>query len=83
MMTYFLLGNLEDKNSKSPITVEETINLFFKVFNVLDYLYPLVFTHQYLNLENIFFQYQYFWSIKLTYFNLTNDKPHLKTQSGV
>lgn len=82
-MTYFLLGNLEDKNSKSPITVEETINLFFNVFNVLDYLYPLVVTHQYLNLKNIFVEYQYFWSIKPTYFNVTNNKPHLKTQSGI
>lgn len=40
VMPYFPLGNLEDLHSKSPIAMEETMDILFQAFNALGYLNP-------------------------------------------
>lgn len=78
-MLYLPLGNLEDLYSESPITIEETIDLFFQALNALRYLYPCGVVYRDLKPENILVKSRSPLSIKLTNFGLINNRPDLKT----
>ena len=82
VMPYFLLGNLEDLHSESPIAIEETIAICFQALNALQYLHPRGVAHRDLKPENILIESRSPLSIKLADFGLANGRPDLKTVCG-
>lgn len=82
VMPYFLLGNLEDLHSESPIVVKETIEIFAQALKALQYLHPRGVAHRDLKPENILVESRSPLSIKLADFGLANDRPDLKTVCG-
>jgi serine/threonine protein kinase len=74
MMSYFFLENLKNLHDDSFIAVKKILQIFAQILKALQYLHSRDVTHRDLKSKNILIESRFSLSIKLTDFDLANDK---------
>ncbi|KAI9888435.1 MAG: hypothetical protein M1814_006940 [Vezdaea aestivalis] len=82
VMPYLHLGNLENENSRSPITEGEAVTILFQGLLVLEHLHSRGVAHRDLKSDNILVEIRSPLRVQFTDFGLANDQPDLQTFCG-
>ena len=81
-MEYMPLGNLEQQNAASPISVEEMMVLMYQGLSALGYIHDIKITHRDLKPANILVHSRSPFSTRLCDFGLAQDRSILQTFCG-